>query len=662
MKIGLPVIQPAIVAVINGGFKWRNEKLTPNSLRRFFIAGCIVATGAVLTTTGMATPIIGTPTTSVNPPQPLGTSVTITASATDTDPGVISYRYEIGGTGPSAVLSMVRDYSVTPTFLFTPVDHDGDYQFQVTARNNSTGKTAVAKYASFEFSPLVTGTSPVMTATSNPLIALFSSPPCAKGGLFMRASMLRSGSTSGPSYTSWKSCKPGKNINITIAGMRADSLYSVFSETWNGSTISNGTTVTFTTGTPSVTFPKITIPIAANSTDSLTERFLLVSYTQPFPMAVDFSGAPVWYYTDPSGTPPLMTRPLLGGEILMLANGANSAGTAVNFDQILREVDLAGTILHETNATRVSEQVSALSGIPSNCTIGGTDCLVGAFHHEALQLPNGHILAMSDEEKIFTDGTQGSSPSNPVDIIGDIWVDLDTNWQVVGYWRAFDHLNANRAAVLGETCTNGQGGCPPVLLTTGVAQDWLHGNALYFTPSDGSVLMSMRHQDWIIKIDYGNGTGTNNVVWTLGKDGDFTINSSDPYPWFSHQHDPGFVQDGTTTLALFDNGNTRVSPPPVGLGSGDSRGYVLNVDQVNMQVTPILLADLGYFSMALGTAELLSNGDYHFEAGFAAGSPTYSEAIEVHPDATLGFTMKTAISPGYRSFRLPNLYTPPEKD
>ena len=277
-------------------------------------------------------------------------------------------------------------------------------------------------------------------------------------------------------------------------------------------------------------------------------------------------------------------------------------------------------------------------------------------------MPNGHILAMSDEEKIFTDGTQGSSPSNPVDIIGDIWVDLDTNWQVVGYWRAFDHLNANRAAVLGETCTNGQGGCPPVLLTAGVAQDWLHGNALYFTPSDGSVLMSMRHQDWIIKIDYGNGTGTNNVVWTLGKDGDFTINSSDPYPWFSHQHDPGFVQDGTTTLALFDNGNTRVSPPPVGLGSGDSRGYVLHVDQVNMQVTPILLADLGYFSMALGTAELLSNGDYHFEAGFAAGSPTYSEAIEVHPDATLGFTMKTAISPGYRSFRLPNLYTPPEKD
>jgi hypothetical protein len=119
---------------------------------------------------------------------------------------------------------------------------------------------------------------------------------------------------------------------------------------------------------------------------------------------------------------------------------------------------------------------------------------------------------------------------------------------VAWYWRSFDHLDVNRAAVLGETCTNGQEGCPPVFLTTGIAQDWLHANALYYTLSDGSLLFSMRHQDWIDKIDYGNGSGSGNVVWRLGKDGDFAINSSDPYPWFSHQHDPGFVQDGTTTL------------------------------------------------------------------------------------------------------------------
>jgi len=100
----------------------------------------------------------------------------------------------------------------------------------------------------------------------------------------------------------------------------------------------------------------------------------------------------------------------------------------------------------------------------------------------------------------------------------------------------------------------------------------------------------------------------------------------------------------------------------LGLGSGDSRGYVLNLDQTNMVATPVLLADLGFFSMALGTAELLENGDYHFDAGYATFTPPYSEAIEVTPStAALGFTVKVD-NLCYRSIRMTNLYTPPDKD
>ena len=610
----------------------------------------------------MATPIVAVPATSLNSPQPLGTTIIITASATDTDPGVISYRFEISGAS-GANLSMARDYSVDPTFVLTPTEHGGNYQFVVFARNNSTGKIGTNLLSRFSFTSLVTGSTPVITPTANPLVALFSSPPCSTGGLDMRVSILRSGGAS-PSYTNWKPCLAGQDLNFVVAGMRATSLYNLSSQTWNGSTITSGTALPFTTGTPPVTFPSATIPIPATASDSLTDRFILMAYTTGFPMAWDISGDPVWYYLDPSGTqpPPLITRPVYGGDILMLANGANSAGTSTTSNQIVREIDLGGNIIRETNATRVSDQVAALSGIISNCTIGGTDCLIGAFSHEALALPNGHTLVLADEEKIFTDGTQGSSVANPVDIIGDIIVDLDTNWQVTWYWRAFDHLNVNRAAILGETCTNGEGGCPPVLLSTGLAQDWLHGNSLYFSPSDGSILYSMRHQDWVVKIDYGNGTGTSNILWTLGLGGSFTMNSSDPYPWFSHQHDAGFVQNGATIFTAFDNGNTRVSPPPLGLGSGDSRGYVLHVDQTNMVVTPTLLADLGYFSQALGTAELLTNGDYTFDAGLAAGSPVYSESIEVFPNATLGFTLKTPAIPTYRAMRLSSLYIPPDKD
>jgi hypothetical protein len=138
----------------------------------------------------------------------------------------------------------------------------------------------------------------------------------------------------------------------------------------------------------------------------------------PFPMAIDLSGAPVWYYLDPSGTSPLLTRPPAGGEILMIANGTNSAGTAVTSPQILRKIDLAGNIIRETNATRVSEQVAALSGIASSCQVGGTDCLVGAFHHEALQLPNGHTLASttppySESIEVAPDATLGYTTKIP---------------------------------------------------------------------------------------------------------------------------------------------------------------------------------------------------------------------------------------------------------
>jgi len=610
----------------------------------------------------MAVPTVSSLQPSVPPPQPLGTSITLTASATDTDPGTISYRFEIGAL--RTPMSMIRDYSVSNTYVFTPLIHEAMYQFTVYARNNSTGNIGSLTYTPYQITTLVVNGQAVVTALSNPLTALYSSPPCAAGGEYMRVSILQSGRTA-PFFTSWRTCVAGETVNFIIAGMHASTLYSLTSQTWNGSMISSGPTLPFTTGNPTVTLATITLPVPATTSDSTLERFLLMSFTATYPMAIDFTGKPVWYYVDPSGGMPLVTRPVLGGDILMLANGANSAGTSVTESQILREIDLAGNTVRETNATRVSEQVAALSGVPSNCSIGGTDCLVGAFHHEAVRLSNGHTLVLSDEEKIFTDGTQGSSAMNPVDIIGDIIIDLDTNWQVAWYWRAFDHLDPNRAAILGETCTAGQGGCPPVLLTTGIAQDWLHANALYYTPSDGSILMSMRHQDWIIKIDYGNEMGTDSILWTLGFGGDFTMNntSNDPYPWFSHQHDPGFVQDGTTTLAMFDNGNTRVSAPPLGLGSGDSRGYVLSVDQVGMTVTPTLLADLGYFSMALGTAELLSNGDYHFEAGFAF-MPTYSEAIEVFPTSltgTLGFTAKATV-PCYRSFRMTSLYSPPEKD
>jgi hypothetical protein len=253
-----------------------------------------------------------------------------------------------------------------------------------------------------------------------------------------------------------------------------------------------------------------------------------------------------------------MTRLLPGGSILAIVDGPNSLNQYTR-QQTIRDIDLAGNVLQETNATRVREQLSGL-GLASRCStpsVVGQQCAATSFHHEVTRLANGHTLCLAHIEKIFPPGTQGSSSPNPVDVIGDLVIDLDQNLQVVWYWNAFDHLDVDRAAVLGETCTPVSPGCQPHLMP--LANDWLHSNSIYYRPQDGNLLVSMRHQDWVIKIDYDRGVGTGAVLWRLGLDGDFTITdgTSDPYPWFSHQPDAGHEASGTTVLSLFDNGNTR---------------------------------------------------------------------------------------------------------
>jgi len=241
-----------------------------------------------------------------------------------------------------------------------------------------------------------------------------------------------------------------------------------------------------------------------------------------------------------------------------------------------------------------------------------------------------------------------------VDVLGDMIVVLDRNLKVVWAWDAFDHLDITRLAVQKETCTVAGGGCPPFYLAT-TANDWLHGNSVQLTP-DGNLLYSSRHQDWLIKILYSNGTGSGRVLWRLGKDGDFTFSSGDPYPWFSHQHDANFDNSDPTKLLVFDNGNTRYATD----SNAHSRGQAIQLDEQNHVATLLLNADLGAYSLALGSAALLPNGNYHFELGWLnglGGTPSVSRAVEVTPSGDIAYEMQDQ-TPVYRSFRMQSLYVP----
>ena len=433
--------------------------------------------------------------------------------------------------------------------------------------------------------------------------------------------------TTGPKgavhYTPYQACKKGFSMNFYLAGMRGNTTYSVKNELDTGSILKTSSALAWKTVAPRTDLAMVTPAVTApkSTPDGIVLQATLLTNS----IATDLAGNLVWYYpnTDISN----ITRPAPGGYFFGLLE--NTA--ADQSYQVLRKFDLVGMTVLSTNAARVNEQLKALGRRTIN-----------AFHHEARELPDGNIVTIAGVEQLLTN-VQGSGT---VDVLGDMIIVMNPQLQVIWTWDTFDHLDTTRLATQNDVCYAGD--CPPLYLST-TANDWTHGNCVSQTP-DGNLLYSSRDQDMVYKIDYENGLGGGTVLWKLGSGGDFQISSTDPSPWFSHQHDPQFLEDNSTLL-LFDNGNLRNQADP----TQNSRGQVLTINEQARTATLILNADMGSFSVALGAAQMLPNGDFHFDNGYLSDG---AYANEFTPAGKLVYSLH-AQAPEYRSFRLTDLYTSP---
>jgi hypothetical protein len=351
----------------------------------------------------------------------------------------------------------------------------------------------------------------------------------------------------------------------------------------------------------------------------------------------DRDGNPIWYY-DVGQNFPFTFKLLPTGHVIM---------TLVNpTDSILREIDLAG------NTIRAMD----IYALQTKLQNAGYDFVPGGFHHDLLPLDNGHLLVLVDCAKNFTD-----LPGYPgiTTVQGDAVVDLDPNWNPVWAWNSFDHLDVNRHLE----------GLP----------DWTHSNALAYLPNDGNLLISMRHQSWILKIDYNYGAGTGNVLWRLGYQGDFALKqgglpTTDQSLWFSFQHFPSLIsQNGAqTTLAIWDNGDNRVLDPSnevcIDPRTGSaypacySRPTIFQIDEIAKVADLQWAESLPYFSVWGGSINELANGNVEFDLNGSAVPPHPNVASEVQEvsqtsnpqvvwqmDISLPFT-------AYRAYRVPSLY------
>ncbi|HLY16753.1 MAG TPA: aryl-sulfate sulfotransferase [Bryobacteraceae bacterium] len=663
----------------------------------------------------LCAPAFATVTVSMTPshasPQPLGTSITWTATGTDTASGPLTFQFNV--TPPGGSLTMVKDFNVgtlsggtwtAQPFVWVPTLSEGIYKIEVVVKDFATASTT-SKTFSFTVTPLVSTSTPVVTATANPLVALFSSLGCAKGSK-MRVSFHAQGSTAA-TLTNYVPCR-STSMNFEIAGMYQSTVYTMFAETLTNGKITKGTSVNFTTGAlpTNINFPSFKIETAPVSSTDTAENMLLINTTQLggqplYPnIATNLAGKIMWYYLGSNNHGTTITRPLANSSMLTIQYGP-SWNTVTSNQQLLRQIDLAGNIIKETNTGVVQQELRALGAVDGGpCNVFSSPPLPGAacldtFSHDAIQYTIGttqYTAVLCDIEKIFPAGTQGDTSGYPVDIRGIMIVVLDSNWQAVWYWDSFDPdgggngyplLPVSRVAALNEECAVNEQGCEGIqLLGTGVAplaRDWLHSNSIYYWGTDttggtsGAFVWSSRDQDWVMKVDYGNGTGTKNLLWTMGVcSNSFTFQNiyNDPWPWYSGQHEVAMENNGAGPLTIFDDGNTRVSTGAskqcmngVG-GTPYSRGMALSVDETNMTVTPVLSQNLGSYSPANGSAQMLSNGNFFFLSGVAFlninTDVSYSIEIFPTPGTDTGTTVYNIQGPeAYRGWRMANLYAPP---
>ena len=252
-------------------------------------------------------------------------------------------------------------------------------------------------------------------------------------------------------------------------------------------------------------------------------------------MAVDEEGEVVWYYR---------SNARIAG-VTQMSNG-NLFFHHVDFRSV--EMDMTGKTIRMFYA----------SGRPGGPVAGAIPIEAASLHHQPHQMPNGNFLAMTANarmiENYFTSETDADAPRKTQPVVGDRFVEFTPDGDIVWSWDTFDHLDVYRWSYhLLEVYWHNRG-FPHHL-------DWTHGNGITYDPGDDSVIVSLRHQDALIKIDKGSGE----IGWILGDHGNWKspqkeklLEPAHELRWHYHGHNPRVTADGT--VLMYDNGICRAQP------------------------------------------------------------------------------------------------------
>lgn len=300
----------------------------------------------------------------------------------------------------------------------------------------------------------------------------------------------------------------------------------------------------------------------------LTEKQAKFSRQWGMLMAIDANGEVVWHYQSDYRTAGIDR--LQDGNILM---------HRTDFSTLI--IDLLG---NEVRQYYAAKRPFPTPDNPDAIPIEGLQTL----HHQPHQMPNGNFLAFSANgyllEDYYTQDTDPNAPRKDLMVMADTVVQLTPQGEVIWSWNTLDHLDPYR---IGYDTTNSY------WWVRGFDQhmDWSHGNGLSYDEADDSILVSLRNQSAILKVD----SKTKEIKWILGRHKGWPerlrnklLTPVGDLLWPGYQHNPRMTQAGT--VILFDNrawGGAMPYEPPLPVHENFSRGVEYAVDEEAMTVRQV---------------------------------------------------------------------------
>jgi len=476
--------------------------------------------------------------------------------------------------------------------------------------------------------------------TDNPQVALYTTTLPKPGSV-----TINYGTTTNYGMKTWtqSTSVDGGQVNIFVAGMLANTTYHMRATVeYDDGTTMNDVDHTFTT---EAVPPNMQLNFTATPAPGMTPQpgLELLDSTGSGLFVTDLSGNILWAYQAPNVIQGVKLLP--DGDFLM-AIGANSSNVLNGplppgaIVEIL-EVNLAGDTVREISLDTLNSELANATCAECNVTL--TD-----FHHDVTPLPNGHWLVLANTTmSLSSTSTPPLTNAPPQTVLGDVIVDLDQNSQPVWVWNEFNHLDPNHHPYN--------------------FPDWTHTNAILYSQDDGDILVSIRHQNWIVKVNYDYGLGDGSILWRLGQGGDFTlVGGTDPTDWQYAQHGPSFFSPNTAgqfSLGMMDNGDDRIFPAGVTCDSAGSPPCyystipVWQIDEVTKTATLTFhqIMSTNLYSSWGGNAEQLANGDVEYDlTAPTSGSYIYEVTQESNPQTV--WSLYYSGGGIYRGFRIPSMY------